>query len=185
MTQSVLRTKRLILRPLLPSDDSRIYALANHRKISDMTAQIPYPYPRELATEWIKSLSSVWNQGEGMVYGITLENGSVLAGVISLQNINAGVPALGYWLGVDFWGRGYATEAGRTLCDYAIKQLGINSVFACHLERNPASGRVLNKIGFKFIGQESKFISNHNKKEIVFNYLLGVEFLVRDCFIQE
>ncbi|MGK8936442.1 GNAT family N-acetyltransferase [Pluralibacter gergoviae] len=74
---------------------------------------------------------------------------------------------------------------GRTLCDYAIKQLGINSVFACHLERNPASGRVLNKIGFKFIGQESKFISNHNKKEIVFNYLLGVEFLVRDCFIQE
>lgn len=86
MTQSVLRTKRLILRPLLPSDDSRIYALANHRKISDMTAQIPYPYPRELATEWIKSLSSVWDQGEGMVYGITLENGSVLAGVISLQN---------------------------------------------------------------------------------------------------
>lgn len=54
MKQPVLSSGRLTLRPLKPDDDLRIFTLANHRSVSEMTAQIPYPYPRELAAEWIK-----------------------------------------------------------------------------------------------------------------------------------
>lgn len=181
--QPILKTERLILRPLVISDDSRIYFLVNNRNIYNMTAQIPHPYPRELATEWIKTHPCIWREGEGMVYGITLDNNSILTGVISLQKINTGAPVLGYWLGVDFWGNGYATEAGGVLCNFAIEQFGVNRIFACHLENNPASGHVLKKIGFNFINQESNFIPSHQKKENVFNYMLDVKSLVRFAFI--
>ena len=180
MNQPVLRTDRLTLRPLEPDDDSRIYTLANHRSISQMTAQIPYPYPRELATEWINTHPGIWEQGKGMVYGIIPENDSELAGVVSLQNVNTVAPLLGYWLGVDFWGNGYATEAGKTLCRFAGESFGINRIFASHLEKNPASGRVLKKIGFEFIGMEERYIAIHKKNAIVCSYLLHVEYMGSD-----
>ena len=60
--------------------------------------------------------------------------------------------ALGYWIGVPYWGQGYATEAGREVVRYAFDELGLNRVYAFHFTRNPASGRVLQKIGMVYEG---------------------------------
>jgi ribosomal-protein-alanine N-acetyltransferase len=59
---------------------------------------------------------------------------------------------LGYWVGVPFWREGYATEAGREVVRYAFEELGLNRVYAFHFTRNPASGRVLEKIGMTHEG---------------------------------
>ena len=59
---------------------------------------------------------------------------------------------IGYWLGVPYWGHGYTTEAARAVVDYAFRAGGINRVFACHFTSNPASGRVLLKIGMQHEG---------------------------------
>jgi len=56
---------------------------------------------------------------------------------------------LGYWVGRPYWGRGYATEAGLGLLAHSFGVLRLNRVFAIHYSRNPASGRVLQKLGMR------------------------------------
>lgn len=58
---------------------------------------------------------------------------------------------LGYWIGVPFWGNGYATEAAQAVLDYAFRNIGLERVIAKFLRRNPASGRVLQKLGMKHV----------------------------------
>ena len=56
---------------------------------------------------------------------------------------------IGYWLGVPYWGKGYATEAAKAVIGYAFETLGVQRVFAFHFTRNPASGRVLARAGMQ------------------------------------
>jgi RimJ/RimL family protein N-acetyltransferase len=56
---------------------------------------------------------------------------------------------LGYWIGTSYWNNGYATEAGRAMLDYAFRIRGLNKVTAHYFAKNPASGRVLEKIGLR------------------------------------
>jgi RimJ/RimL family protein N-acetyltransferase len=59
---------------------------------------------------------------------------------------------LGYWIGVPYWRRGFATEAGRSIVRFGFEELGLHRVQARHLERNPASGSVLRKLGMQLEG---------------------------------
>lgn len=59
---------------------------------------------------------------------------------------------LGYWLGKPYWNRGYATEAARAMVEYGFEELELNRIQARHMEHNPASGRVMEKIGMKYEG---------------------------------
>jgi RimJ/RimL family protein N-acetyltransferase len=56
---------------------------------------------------------------------------------------------MGFWIGVPSWGRGYATEVARRVVGYAFEELKLNRVYAHHMVRNPASGRVLEKVGMR------------------------------------
>jgi [ribosomal protein S5]-alanine N-acetyltransferase len=67
---------------------------------------------------------------------------------------------LGYWIGKPYWGRGFCTEAARAVLRYAFTELGLNRVHAYHFHHNPASGRVLQKIGMTHEG----LLRQHVKK---------------------
>ena len=67
---------------------------------------------------------------------------------------------LGYWIGKPYWGQGYCTEAARATLDFGFEQLGLNRIFAHHFARNPASGRVMQKIGMTREGR----LRQHVKK---------------------
>ncbi len=84
-----------------------------------------------------------------MVYGVFNRfDASQLIGAIGIHGIQHNRGELGYWVGVPFWGNGYATEAVVAVTRFSIEKLGLTEIFARHLERNPASGRVLIKTGF-------------------------------------
>ena len=79
------------------------------------------------------------NEGKGV---------SILVGTISLKNVVAKhLAELGYWIGQPYWGHGHATEAARAVLRHAFQELALERVWAQCLTRNPASGRVLQKIG--------------------------------------
>ena len=59
---------------------------------------------------------------------------------------------LGYWIGVPYWGNGYATEAAKAVVRYGFEQIKLNRIFAHHFKHNPASGKVLRNIGMKYEG---------------------------------
>ncbi len=144
----ILKTPRLQLRPFTEGDAPDVQRLAGAREIADTTLTIPHPYADGLAEQWIAGHAPAFEAGTHAVFAIVLRDGGQLVGTIGLtidRSIDKG--ELGYWVGKPYWGRGYCTEAATAILDYGFATLGLNRVSARHLVRNPASGRVLQKIG--------------------------------------
>jgi RimJ/RimL family protein N-acetyltransferase len=144
----VLRTARLVLRPPRLEDARAVAALANDIRIAQNTTRIPHPYSLADAYGWLRAVNG--NAGEA-TYLITLTNGTIV-GACGVEPREAETPELGYWLGTEFWGRGYATEAARAVIDHAFAALGCEQLQSGARISNPASRRVLEKCGFQWCG---------------------------------
>ncbi len=143
-----LVTDRLLLRPFTMADARRVQRMAGDRAIASVTLNIPHPYEDGLAEDWIGSHPEKHQSGESAVFAITLKDRRLLIGAIGLTfNDRFNRAEMGYWIGVEFWGQGYCTEAARAVLRYAFEERGLEKVTATHLARNPASGRVMQKIG--------------------------------------
>lgn len=142
----VLETKRLALRAPRLEDAKSVAALANDRRIAENTARIPHPYRMTDAEGFISGA----NKAGHAVFLITLRDGTIVGacGIVSEDE----TPELGYWLGVPYWGNGYATEALHAVVDYAFTDLGHEALQAGARVTNPASRRVLEKCGFQWTG---------------------------------
>jgi len=141
-----LKTARLVLRAPSHSDVAAMVALAGDRRVAENTARIPHPYT---AADAVGLLDSINQNGGETVFTIALDG--ALIGMCGLDRRQDGVE-LGYWLGVPFWGRGYATEAARALIDYAFAELRHEVLSSGARVSNPASRRVLEKCGFQWTG---------------------------------
>jgi RimJ/RimL family protein N-acetyltransferase len=142
----VLATARLVLRAPRRSDVKAIVSLADDRRIAANTARIPHPYGIEDAEQFIAAVNK--REGEAC-FVIMLECAPV--GVCSVDLREDG-PEVGYWLGVPYWGRGFATEAVRALIDHAFGDLEHEALISGARVNNPASRRVLEKCGFQWTG---------------------------------
>ena len=149
--QPTLTTKRLTLRPFVLEDAWDVERLAGMREIADTTLNIPHPYPVGAATRWIETHAPAWSAGTGVVYAIVETGSGKLAGVVSLMQINREHrrAELGYWITVDRWNKGFATEASEALVDFGFHTLGLHRIESTHFVRNPASGKVMQKLGMK------------------------------------
>ena len=147
--QPTLETQRLILRPLTPQDAPALSRLAGRREIADTTISITHPYSEEQARQWIAETANLFAKGKSAVFGLQLKREGNLVGAAGLRDIDAehSLAELGFWVAVECWGQGYATEAARAVVAFGFEQLGLNRIYAHHMVRNPASGRVLAKIG--------------------------------------
>ena len=146
--QPTLRTPRLVLRPLAANDAPTVQLLAGDRRVAEMTANIPHPYPDGAAEAWIASHGPAWAAGTGATWAIALAGTDELVGAVGLViDAQSAKASLGYWIGLPFWGRGYATEAAQEAVRFAFEVVDLNRVEATHLVRNPASGRVMEKLG--------------------------------------
>ena len=144
-------TERLVLRPLTAADAPDVARLAGRREIADTTISIPHPLSEEQARDWIAARTGRQNAGKETAFAVTLKDTGRLIGTVGLREINRehSHAELGLWIGVDWWGQGYATEAARAVIGSGFEQLKLNRVYAHHMVRNPASGRVLERIGMK------------------------------------
>ena len=153
--QPTLTTERLTLRPFLPEDAFDIERLAGAREIADTTLTIPHPYPHGAAAEWILTHSPGWENGSAATFAVVETESGVLVGVASLMIKREHRRAeLGYWIALDRWNQGYATESNQCLLDFGFEVLGLHRIEARHFLRNPASGRVMEKLGMRIEGVE-------------------------------
>jgi len=144
---AVLETARLILRAPRLEDAKTVAALANDRRIAENTARIPHPYKVSDAESFIGGA----NKAGEAAFLITLRNRKVI-GTCGIMFHQDDAPELGYWLGVPYWGKGYATEALHAVIDHAFGDLNHESLQAGARVTNPASRRVLEKCGFQWTG---------------------------------
>ena len=148
-----LETDRLILRPFTLADAPAVQRLAGAREVASTTLNIPHPYPDGAAEQWIAKHQEVFAKGEALELAVTRRADGALVGAMGLRlEVEHARAELGYWIGTPYWGRGYGTEAAGAVVRYGFEALGLNRIYACHLVRNPASGRVMQKIGMAYEG---------------------------------
>jgi RimJ/RimL family protein N-acetyltransferase len=143
----VLETERLVLRAPCLEDAKAVAQLANDRRIAENTARIPHPYRLTDAEAFIAAVSRADDE---IAFLVTREG--VVLGACGISLPEREPPEIGYWLGVPFWGHGYATEAVRALIDHAFADLDFEVLQAGARVTNPASRRVLEKCGFQWTG---------------------------------
>jgi len=144
-----LESERLVLRAPQLEDAATIAALANNRKIAEMTTSIPHPYGVADAEAWIAGLPT---QEPGVTFAIFERKGGAFVGVCSYEWRGETIPEIGYWAGEPFWGRGYATEAVRAMIDHAFTATELEALAASCRVTNIPSRRVLEKCGFQWTG---------------------------------
>ncbi len=150
-----LKTERLTLRPLRAADAEAMHRLVNDWEVTRTLAELPYPYPRDLADEWIASTIAQLEAGTGYHLAITghEKKTEILVGVVGLRVDPASrTGRLGYWVGRAYWGHGVATEAAGRLTSWAFANLPIDRITAEVTEGNDASVAVLGRIGFRPTG---------------------------------
>jgi ribosomal-protein-alanine N-acetyltransferase len=156
-----IMTARLLLRPFSLADAAEVQRLAGDRDIASTTASIPLPYEDGVAEQWIATHQRRFEQGTGLDLAITHDAEGALVGALGLRfEPEHDRAELGYWIGKPYCVRGYATEAARALVHYGFATLGLHRIYARHFTRNPASGRVLYKIGMQHEGHRRQ----HEKK---------------------
>ena len=143
------RTPRLLLRPGFPEDAPALAAaIADHAIVRNL-AVVPWPYTLRDAEAFLASprdpvLPSF------LVFERT-QAAPELVGSCGLGRRPSGAVEMGYWIARGHWGRGFATEACAALVDIA-RTLGAATLEGSHFVDNPASGRVLEKLGFEAVG---------------------------------
>lgn len=142
---TVIRSNRLEYRALAAADAARVAELAGNYDVAAMTARVPYPYTLVAADQWIASLD------DNELVRAILHEGE-LVGAVGLVYGEARSAEIGYWIGKPYWGRGFATEAARALVAHAFGPLGLRRLTCGHFADNPASARVIRKLGFTRTG---------------------------------
>ncbi len=148
-----LETARLLLRPFTVADASEVQRLAGDREIAATTLHVPHPYEDGMAEQWIGTHQEKYERGELVNFAIVRRADNALMGTIGLRITPQHAHAeLGYWLGTPYWNAGYCTEAAHAVVAYGFEVLGLYRIHASHMTRNPASGRVMQKIGMRYEG---------------------------------
>jgi ribosomal-protein-alanine N-acetyltransferase len=144
----ILKTERLLLRSPVLGDAARIALLAGDYDVASMTGTIPHPYSEEMAVHWIQGL---YAGEEGVAFAIDL--GTELIGCVGYRALGERHAEMGYWIGKPYWGLGYATEAARAVIGHIFAREDYDYLTAGHFAENPASARVIAKLGFEPFGE--------------------------------
>ena len=145
-----VRTERLLLRPGWAEDASALYTAIADEGIVRNLASAPWPYRLEDARAFLATERKP-HEPSMLIFRRT-GGDPELVGSIGFGRRPDGELEFGYWIARAHWGRGYATEAGRAVLDFARESLRLTRLHAGHFLDNPASGRVLAKLGFRPTG---------------------------------
>ncbi|OIQ66787.1 putative succinyl-CoA transferasec [mine drainage metagenome] len=145
----VLETERLVLRQPTLADVKAISRLADERRIAENSRRLPHPYSQDHAVEFVRGIA---DDNRETVF--LIENNHTPIGMVGVDWRAPETPELGYWLGVEYWGQGFATEAARAVIDFTFEEFDAKQLISGARVANPASRNILEKCGFQWSGVE-------------------------------
>ena len=139
------RSDRLLLRPVWPEDWRGVLSGIADEGVVRNLASAPWPYGEQDA----RAFTGLTAVPRAPRFVITQACDAAVAGCIGIDPVpgDEDVVEIGYWIARQYWGRGYASEAGRAVIEIA-RMLGYQRLTGSHFLDNPASGAVLTKLGF-------------------------------------
>lgn len=151
-----IETKRLRLRRIAMSDAPRIARFCRDPAVGRMLAQTPLPYFEATAEGWIMTMNARARLGRDFAFAVELPREGLI-GVVGAHCRGEGDEVeIGYWFGRPFWGSGFGSEA---VSAFVAEARSLGPLAAGHFVDNPASGRVLEKVGFTYTGETKRMFS--------------------------
>ena len=158
-----IETERLVLKKLVDADKERLVSLIGDFRVSKTLSNVPYPYTLDDADEWLKIV-------DNEEFNLNIFLNDDLIGGVGLTPIEDDFCELGYWLGVEYWGQGYATESVMELLNYAKSNTPCEKFKANVFKENVASAKVLEKNGFKRVEDREVFSISRQENVPSVNY---------------
>ncbi|MFA5107635.1 MAG: GNAT family N-acetyltransferase [Patescibacteria group bacterium] len=150
MKPTTIKTKRFTLRAYRSADAASLQRSINDPGIARNTLHIPHPYTLKDARDWIRSCQQDRRKKQPLKIAWAIDINGEVAGGVGLHFVRSDHKAeIGYWLGRKYWGSGFMTEAAKHIIALGFKQLRLKRLYAFTFSWNKASGRVLEKNGFK------------------------------------
>ncbi len=158
-----LKTARLLLKHLDDRDKFRLVELLSVYEVAQNLTRVPYPYTLSDAEEWLARV-------EENPFNLSIFLNDKLIGGVSLSDRRDNSYELGYWVGADYWGQGFATEAASGLLHLAHSQIRSLVVVANVYKENVVSAQVLRKLGFTATGEGEVFSLSRQAQVSTFTY---------------
>jgi len=169
VTQPVIATDRLALRPLRHSDQGLLTLYAGDARVAQNTRSIPHPLPPGAAEAFIERANSDTRREDVWAMDASAVGLTELLGVIGLTRLSEDRAEIGYWVAPAFWNTGFATEAVQAILNANPQR--VKTVFAEVFQSNPVSARVLTNAGFDYIGDAEAFCVAQNRTVPTWTYL--------------
>lgn len=148
-----IETGRTRLRPYRSADlDEHVAILSDWEVTRWLSTNIPFPYSREDGEDFIKKEKANFSEGDILYFSVVEKETQRHMGAIKLFSSFSDDCEIGYWIGQDFWGKGYASEICRALIDWAKKHRTIKRLVAQTAQENVGSRKLLEKLGFEHAG---------------------------------
>ena len=145
-----LETARLLLKHLGDRDKYRLVELLSVYEVAQNLTRVPHPYTLSDAEDWLARVKE-------NPFNLSIFLNDKLIGGVSLRDRQDSSYELGYWVGADYWGQGFATEAVGGLLNFAYLQIRPLMVVANVYKENVVSSKVLRKLGFTATGEGEVF----------------------------
>lgn len=172
-----ITTERLLLRPFCLYDAKNYFALATDPEVLNGT-DMPHDLDESCVREWIVGHPEFWERRKELyMLATSLVTREIIGSVSIFTHERHNKAELGYWIAKSAWGHGYATEATLAMVKYVFETMKLYRIEANHLLRNPSSGKVLQKLGFKYEGYlRQSYLKDGNFEDLLYYGLLRSEF---------
>lgn len=168
------KSERFLMRPPRAKDARQIACCMNDKDMARNLARLPHPYAPKDALTWIEYADKAREQGNEYAFVITHAEAGVI-GSAGFNRTDGEAWEIGYWVDKAVQGKGVATEAALALMQWGHKKFGVTKFVAGHFQDNPASGRVLEKLGFKRVGEKQLFSRARGGEDAAWRYALRVD----------
>ena len=175
MLMKEIRTERLLIKTPEISDKFELTQLINDKDVIKWLSDIPFPYTLNHAEEFIERSQQEALKQESYNFMI-FHNGKMMGG-IGLRDLYNKSCQVGYWLGKQYWGNGFATEALKSILDFGFGQLNLEKIYAAYKIGNEGSIRVLTKCGFEYSRKKYEYDSELNEEALLTEVILRKEEL--------
>jgi RimJ/RimL family protein N-acetyltransferase len=167
----MIKTRRLILRPLQSADsETLVREFANYNIVRN-TARIPYPYHISDAEEHLAFVHGLNAMSKSLAIAVLHQPSHLIGGISYLYSEEKNDAEIGYWLSEQYWGQGFMSEAASAMIKDG-SSLGIRKFIACYHDDNPVSGKILRKLGFTENGKCKNYSKAQAKEVPVINMQL-------------
>lgn len=153
MSAAVIETERLVLRQPVPEDLDQCAELLGDYDVARMLSRVPYPYDLDSGRIHLEKATANWSAPEPAdELSFHIDHDGQMVGCVSLKKLQP-APEFGYWLGKPFWGKGYMSEAVQAVTSWLFENTGHSVLAGEAMADNPASLKVMQKIGFRVAGE--------------------------------